>query len=469
MLSHLFQASTPSDIAAVARVDGPDRVAITVSELRDRVQNARERIGHVQCRSVLIETPRPFDFLVNALAVFDAGGVVLPVNLRTPKDQRKHDVFGAVARVSDEGVERLPSPRAYDPDIRLILSTSGSSGKRRHAMLTERGILANIEAILSYLPLRDHRRPAIVLPLWYSYALVGQALTAFRAGATPILLNDEPFPIRQLQAMAQHEVDGLSSVPTSLRRLTETARELSKAERPKLAYLASAGEPLGRSTIALMRKVFPGVRLFNQYGLTEASPRVAAISDDDIGFDAGSVGRPLPGITIEAWHSDGRPVLASDPAELVVTGPSVMRGYLDDPEATAAVLTERGLRTGDLGYFDSKGRVYVVGRKDDVVKVSGERISLIEVGETLCTHAGTEECIVLGAPDEYGTLHLVAFARTLDLPGLKRFARDNLAPVARPVRWVGMSAIPRNTSGKVDRAELRGLAARALDLKGSQA
>src|SRR5262249_22326873 len=160
-------------------------------------------------------------------------------------------------------------------------------------LLSRAGIETNVEAILSYLPVREHPRTAVVLPLSYSYALVGQVLTTLRAGGTLLLLGDLAYPPLQLEAMARFAASGLSSVPTSLKLLSQAAAE--SAARPPLGYLASAGAPLSAATVATVRAAFPQARLFNQYGLTEASPRVTALSDAEPEFAQGSVGRALPG------------------------------------------------------------------------------------------------------------------------------------------------------------------------------
>lgn len=461
MLSFLLDGRPDADVVAVADDGTGARVPIPAARLRDDVADLRVRLGDVHGAPVLVACRRPLAFLTAALAVIDAGGVLVPVNLRQSEDVRAQQraTLRPAAVIGDDGIERLDAPRHLDPSVALILQTSGSTGATHHVLLGLDGLRANVDAILSYLPLRTHRRPAITLPLWYSYALVGQAFTGLRAGATIVLLGDEPWAVRQLAAMRDHHVDGLSSVPTAARALAETALDLAPPERPRLAYVAFAGEVLDARVVARVRHAFPGARLFNQYGLTEASPRVCAIGDHDPGFDRGAAGYPLPGVRVAVAHADGRAVTADDPAEVRVRGPSIMRGYLDDAAGAMRAVRDGELHTGDLGWIDPEGRLYIVGRRDDVVKISGERVSLVGVERVLLAHPGTDEAVVLGFPDPAHGIRITAFVRTDDEAGLRAWARDRLAPVARPHRWLRVEAMPRNTHGKVDRAALRALAA----------
>ncbi|MCA9557690.1 MAG: long-chain fatty acid--CoA ligase, partial [Myxococcales bacterium] len=328
-----------------------------------------------------------------------------------------------------------------DPRAALVLSTSGSSGRPKDVLLGRDGLVANIEAILDYLPVADHPRTAIVLPLNYSYALVGQALTTLAVGGTVVLLSDLNYPAQQAERMAALRVEGLSSVPASLRLL-------AAANAPPLAYVASAGGPLSDATRQSMAEAWPDARRFNQYGLTEASPRVTACSDVEAAFHRGSVGRPLRGVQVEAV--DG---------ELVVRSPAVMLGYLNDPEGTAAALTSRGLRTGDRGHVDADGYVFVEGRVDDLVKIAGERVSLDAVAAAVRTLPGVRDAAVVTLPDARTDLRLAALVvldGDAELRAVRRAARA-LHPAHRPTLWAAAEALPTNARAKLDRSAVRRL------------
>ncbi len=390
-------------------------------------------------RAVGVCGATPTETLLDALAVLAAGAVLLPLDTRaTPEDHR-----AIVERVHATGILGAPLRDAppLDPRAALVLSTSGSSGRPKDVLLAHEGLRANIAAILDYLPVADHPRTAIVLPLNYSYALVGQALTTLAAGGTVVLLGDLPYPAQQAERMAALGVDGLSSVPASLRLL-------AAANAPPLAYVASAGGPLSDATRDAMAAAWPDARRFNQYGLTEASPRVTACSDSEAAFHRGSVGRPLRGVEVEAV--DG---------ELVVRSPAVMLGYLNDPEATAAALTPRGLRTGDRGHVDADGYVFVDGRVDDLVKIAGERVSLDAVAASVRTLPGVRDAAAVTLPDARTDLRLgalVVLDAGADLRALRRAARA-LHPARRPTLWAAAETLPTNARAKLDRAAVRRL------------
>jgi acyl-coenzyme A synthetase/AMP-(fatty) acid ligase len=373
-----------------------------------------------------------------------------------------------VAVVTEAGLDgelqwHAPSaPRTVAEAAGLLLFTSGSSGVPKGVVLGKAGIEANVDAILSYLPVAHFSTTALVLPMSYSYALVGQALVTLRAGGRLLLLNDVPFASTQVEAMANEGATGLSSVPTSLRLICQAALELAPGDRPPLGYMASAGAPLDEKTRGLMKDAFPDAQRFNQYGLTEACPRVTGLSDAEPAFAHGSVGRPLPGITVTAVTPDGTPLPPGEVGELLVQGPSVMLGYLDDPEGTARVLTPDGLRAGDRGYVDADGFVFVLGREDGVVKVAGERISVEEVAAVLRLAPGVREACVVAVPDELMGAHLVAFIEPQPgvdaTPAVREAARQRLSAARRPRRVVQLAELPRGANGKLDLAALRAIA-----------
>jgi O-succinylbenzoic acid--CoA ligase len=422
--------------------------------------------------AIAVAVPDPAGFVVAALGVLAAGGVLVPTRsdevarragaaltvtgatldgaLETAPVPPAPTIIGATpaspARAYDPCATPSSPARAHDPRAALILATSGTTGAPRLVVHSRDGLAANVAAILDYLPVRAHPRTAVVLPLHYAYALVGQCLVGLAAGATLLLLGDLRFPAAQAEAMARFGAEGLSSVPASLRLLAE-------AGAPPLAYVASAGAPVDP---AALRAWFPGARLFNQWGLTEAGPRVTAVGDTSEAFDAGAVGRPIAGAEVAARRPDGTPCAPGELGELYVRGPSLMLGYLDEPSP----LGPHGLRTGDLGRIDERGHVFLAGRADDVVKVAGERVGLDEVGALVARLPGVLEAAAAAVPDRWTGNRLeaaVVLAPGADLADVRRAARAALPPARRPARLVAVPSLPRTARGKLDREALRHL------------
>jgi acyl-CoA synthetase (AMP-forming)/AMP-acid ligase II len=232
--------------------------------------------------------------------------------------------------------------------------------------------------------------------------------------------------------------------------------ELPHDKRPKLGYVASAGGVLTSETVKLIREAFPEARIFNQYGLTEASPRVTAVDDQSEAFAKGSVGKPIRDVAIEVWDGD-RQCAPGERGEIVVSGPSVMLEYLDDPDGTATVLTARGLRTGDLGYADADGYIYVDGRNDDLVNIAGERTSLHAVADSIRALDGVDDAFVAAVADEQLGTKLVAIvaAEAYRLREIQRATRQALPSAQRPGTWLVVDELPRTDNGKLDRGKMR--------------
>ena len=382
-------------------------------------------------------------------------------------------------RASDTETAAMPEGAA------LVLATSGSSAAPKDVVLGADGITANVDAIVEYLPIERYRRTGITLPLCYSYSLIGQVLTTLRVGATAVFIRDAGYPGQLMAQIQRHGVNGISSVSHGLAMLSRTALDMNAAERPALGYLASAGGPLHHTIWQKLLQVFPQCQLWNQYGLTEASPRVAAICHSDARFAAGSVGRPLRGISVVAAApaATATDPTATDPTapaptvvdpstrapelpplaagalgEITVCTPSRMLAYLGDPHATADVFAGPWLRTRDMGYVDSDGYLFVQGRRDDIVNCAGERISTQALAAEMRNADGVSDVVIIAVPDvaRGAKLYAVAESRTPERArtALRAYAHHHLSPARRPMRVYALPSFPRRANGKIDRPAL---------------
>ena len=205
--------------------------------------------------------------------------------------------------------------------------------------------------------------------------------------------------------------------------------------------------------------MLPGVRLFNMYGLTEVSGRLCVLPPADLDARPGSVGRPIGDMRVVARRGDGTPAAPGETGELFVTGSLLMREYLAEPEITRRTLTADGLRTGDFGHVDADGYVWIAGRKDDIIKRGGEKVSIVHVQQALQSLERFADVAVVAAPDDI--LGHVPVAFIVPLPGevvkpsrLLRELRGVLPPSSLPTRAVVVDEIPRTGSGKAIRARL---------------
>ncbi len=449
----------PRDLSAAAlagdgcAVVSTDARPLSYGELRSAVEARSAELsdaGAAPGRLVAVAEPEPRCALVTMLAAWRAGAAVLPLDARAPRaaiDRTLARARPAVVARAGTLERHVHNARDLDPRTALLLFTSGSTAEPKGVVLGAEGIAANVAAILAYLPVSEARIVALASPLAYSYGLVGQALTTLTAGATLAILPAATFPTELEGALRMLGVRGLSSVPTTLRGIARVLVE--KGDRLPLRFAASAGAPLDEPTASLLDAAFAGAELFNQYGLTEASPRVTAVSSRDPAFARGSVGRPIAGMHVDARGEDG---------EVFVRGPSVMLGYLDDADATRAVKDDDGwLATGDVGRVDDDGYLFVAGRRDGVVKCGGERVGVEEVAAAIRRAPGVRDACVLAAPHPETGATLWAFVEcgAAEVGALRAFLREELPAAKRPRHLVPVDGLPRGPNGKIAVQELR--------------
>ena len=267
-------------------------------------------------------------------------------------------------------------------------------------MLAHRNVVAAATSIATYLENTPDDIVLDVLPLSFGYGLY-QVLVAFKVGATVVLERSFTFPHVVLEKIGSERVTGFPIVPTMSALMLQT--DLSRYDFSSVRYLSSAGAPLPVEHIRKLRKQFPRARIFSMYGLTECT-RVAYLPPDQIDERPTSVGNAMP--NVDAWIVDeqGQRVPPGVVGELVVRGSNVMLGYWEAPEETARTLRpgplgDRVLHSGDLFKTDDAGFLYFVGRRDDLIKTRGQRVSPREVEDVLYQLPGVIEAAVFGVPD----------------------------------------------------------------------
>ena len=331
-------------------------------------------------------------------------------------------------------LETQAAPPIHDggsDDLAMLIYTSGSTGQPKGVMMTHANIEAAARSVMAYLGNGPHDTILSVLPLAHSYGLY-QLLTAVMAGATLVLEKSFAFPRTILDTMRAEKVTGLPVVP-SMAAMLLTQMNPARDVFRDLRYITSASAALPPAHLARLRGFFPNAGLFSMYGLTECK-RATYLPPACLADKPGSVGIAIPGTEVYVAGEDGAPLPAGATGELMVSGPHVMQGYWEDPEATARALRpgrrpgETVLATGDLFYADAEGFLYFVARKDDIIKTRGEKVAPREVETVLCAHDGVAEAIVFGREDEMLGQTICALVVRRD-PALTE--RDLLAHCAR--------------------------------------
>ena len=392
-------------------------------------------------------------------------------------DQLEHleFVFGTVAdwegklentngcRLLDTGLvltsmeSRAPGLSLSGEDRAAIVYTSGSTGQPKGVTLRHTNLVANTRSITSYPGLGPNDRSFVILPLHYVY---GKSLlnTHVAVGGSVVIENMFLFPQKALDHLQLTEATGLSGVPSTFAILLNRSN-FAERRLPSLRYVTQAGGAMSPDLQRRLLKALPGKQVFIMYGATEASARLSYLEPRDLPRKIGSIGKPIPGVELRVLRGDGTEAATDEVGELVAKGPNLMEGYWNDPEATSAVLDEQGYHTGDLATRDEEGFLYLVGRRDELIKSGAHRIAPKEIEETLTMHPQIHEAAVVGVPDEIlgeaicafvsprpdqrpDSLTLVAWCKTClpshKVPGSVRIVRE----------------LRRNAAGKIDKLAL---------------
>ena len=363
---------------------------------------------------------------------------------------------GAAAAAAPDDTGDLEPVR---PDeLAMVMFTSGTTGVPKGVCQTLRATCENPGLVARTLGLDADDRIFINTPPYFTSGICHFLTLMANGGGTAGQLGFY-FGEGLLDEMEALGCTGFGGAPAHLVRVVEPLEE--PCAHP-FRFWVSSGDHLPQHVIDKARRVLPGIGLFNMYGLTEVSGRLCVLLPDELDDHEGSVGRPIGSMQVGPRDAGGAAVPAGQSGELYVTGPLVMQGYLDEPEITARTLTGHGLRTGDFGRVDGDGYVWVAGRKDDIIKRGGEKVSVVHVQEALLELGRFHDVAVIATPDEILGHVPVAFVVPREPEGFRgsrvlRELRGVLPSTSLPSRIVAVERIPRTGSGKAVRAELRRL------------
>ncbi len=402
--------------------------------------------------------------LIHALARMEV--VMLPLHARLHPHEREELARSADCRfILDEDwlddATRYPiiSPTAPDFDraalrgVQGIFFTSGTTGKPKGALLTFEAHIASARMAAERLGAYATDRWLLNLPLYH----VGGLAIVFRAAlaGAAIVLHSRFDPVQLSAAVANDGISMMSLVPTTLYRWLEHDPS-PRAPHLRAILLGGAAAP----PALLERARQARLPLAPTYGLTEAASQVATATPSEAQRAPGSVGKPLTGNTIWIADEQGAKLPPGQIGEIVVQGPTLMRGYYRQPEATQRALREGALFTGDFGYQDAQGYLWVVSRREDLIVSGGENVYPAEVEAVLCSHPAVREACVFGVDDaEWGQRVAAAVVlrdgAVVKADALIGFVRERIAAYKAPRQVFFVTELPRNALGKVQRSQIR--------------
>ena len=359
----------------------------------------------------------------------------------------------------DDGVTAFqPRTSEADSDVataadrdteRLVLFTSGTTGDPKGVRLTRGNLLASAVGSADRLGVESGDRWLVCLPMYHMGGLA--PLVRSTLYGTTTVLQPEFDAAATATVLDEDDVTGVSLVPTQLTRL------LDEGWTPpaSLRFVLLGGAPARPALIERCGEV--GVPVYPTYGTTETASQITTATPAEAFDDPETVGRPLRGTTVTVID-DGSECRPETPGELVVSGPTVTPGYLDDAQ-TAAAVDDRGFHTGDVGYRDADGRYVVVGRVDDQIVTGGENVQPATVVQALEAQPAVAAAAVVGVPDpEWGErVAAVVVPATSDctVEGIRTTVGETLADFAVPKTIELVETLPRTASGTVDRERVR--------------
>jgi acyl-CoA synthetase (AMP-forming)/AMP-acid ligase II len=480
----------------------PNRVAVvhkgrrwTYAELGDHADHLKQRIaeaGFSEGERVLLWMENSAEYIAAYLAVLGLGGVVVALHPQVPASEvsRIGRHVGATGLVVSSSIRQWTTGDFDSTPLRFILKndemvrcnqrsagmkgpaglaqiiyTSGSTGQPKGVMLSHRNLIANTRSILAHLCLRPEDSIMAVLPFVYAYGN-SVMLTHLCVGGKIIIENSFVYLNLILDRMVEERVTGISGVASTYAMLLNQSN-LKAYTFPALRYLTHAGGPMPSELLSRLRSVFSGKRIYVMYGQTEAAARLTYLPPEDLDLKNGSVGRPIPGVSIKIVKEDGEIARAGEVGEVCASGENIMQGYWEDPQATAKALDGGWLRTGDMGRLDEEGYLTLVGRNNEMIKSGAYRISPVEIEEMLMQHSGVQEVGVVGVEDPIlgevicAVVTLKQNRHHTDQELLAHCAQ-HVAPYKRPKSICLIKELPKSPSGKVLRQRLREISRVAL-------
>ena len=359
------------------------------------------------------------------------------------------------------------SHRVIDTDMAAILYTSGSTGKPKGVVLSHRNMVAGAKSVASYLENTSTDTLLAALPLSFD-AGFSQLTTAFHVGARVVLIN-YLLPKDVINALAQERVTGLTAVPPLYIQLSQLAWPVSIREH--LRYFANTGGRMPLETLKALCAKVPAAKPFLMYGLTEAF-RSTYLPPEEIDRRPESIGKAIPNAEVLVLREDGTRCEPDEPGELVHRGALVAMGYWNDAEKTAErfkplpgrepglILPELAVFSGDTVRMDAEGFLYFIGRRDEMIKTSGYRVSPTEVEEVVYGTQQVGEVAVFGVPHPSLGQAIVVIVTPkagipLDAEAVMTACRTALPAYMVPTKInVRSGPLPRNPNGKIDRKSL---------------
>ncbi|MEU6578423.1 AMP-binding protein [Streptomyces sp. NPDC046805] len=486
-----------SRLPAVRREQAPDAPAVTDdthgtlsnAAFADLVERYARHFAHHDVGPgdiVAVKLTNRAELVVALFAAWRLGAALTPVNPALTAAETRYQLEDSRAKavVVEEAADGLPAsvavltldelagpapseaalpelpvdPDAGAEDLALVIYTSGTTGRPKGVELVHRNIDAMTAAMIESMKMdgADQVHSLLILPLFHVNGIVVSVLSPLRAGGQATIMGRFS-ATNFFTILEQARPTFFSGVPAMYAMFANLPPEV-QPDTSSLRFVVCGAAPMPPQLIEVVEKRY-GVQLIEGYGLSEATC-ASTVNPLDGLRKPGTVGLPLPGQTVAVMGEDGELVTDGGIGEVVISGPTVMRGYLGRPEETARTIRDGWLHTGDVGRLDEDGYLVLVDRVKDMIIRGGENIYPKEIETVLHDHPAVFEAAVVGRPDPVMGEVPVAFVSLRDgtaaTPGeLAEFLTERIAPYKRPVEVLLVPAVPKNPVGKIDKPTLR--------------
>jgi oxalate---CoA ligase len=341
-------------------------------------------------------------------------------------------------------------------DVALLMYTSGTTGQPKRVPLTHANVFCSAVNIATHYALKPADRSLVVMPLFHGHGLIGAALSTLASGG--VLIVPPRFSAAGFWPLfREHQATWYTAVPTIHQVLLARADSDGAPDRGA-RFIRSCSAALAPAILANLEKRF-GAPVLEAYGMTETAHQVASNPLPPLPHKPATVGFGTE-VEIAVIDETGKQLTANAAGEVVVRGPSVMKGYRENPEANAAAFIDGWFRTGDIGVLDGDRYLSLTGRIKEMINRGGEKISPQDIDAVLLEHPAVAEAVAFGVPDaKYGeeVWAAVVLKGAADADGLQAFCRARLADFKVPkMIWI-TSALPKNATGKIERRDVAAL------------
>ena len=469
--------------------------SFSYTQLQDRCKHlvgGLRKLGLVKGDRVAIWAGNCHEYIETYVGVPSGGLVVVPLNTRHAEPELRYaledsgtkvlitdrdasglgDIVDHVINLGAEYEAILQAGSQADPvtlgegvvetDLAGLFYTGGTTGQSKGVMLSHRNLIANTFHWLTSVPQSSADVTLVMAPLFHAAGSNGVLASIWTAGCQITL--GAFAPAEALDIMENYNVSLTLGVPTMLAAMAEE-QHANPRKVDGVRAIAHGGSPIATEVVRRTSTAFPTAELIEVYGATELSPLTTALREEQSLLDddrARSCGQSIPGTDVRVLDEAGVEVATGEIGEVVVRGPNVMVGYWNKPEQTAAVLKDGAYWTGDLGYMDSEGYVFLVDRSKDMIVSGGENVYCTEVEEVLYKHEAVLEAAVFGVPDEkwgeavYATVVPREEHSNIDPEVLLSFCREQIAGYKVPKGIdIRQEPLPISGPGKVLKRELR--------------